>query len=253
MGKLTRGVKERLEQAGFLVKRISAGQVIPAHVDHPELYARPEDYNRLLKAWRSSDLDQVFTPEVVDNTMLSRMKLYYLYKFFRQSLGIPGDVFEAGSGSGGSSRLMLNSLLEAKVPKQMWLLDTFEGYQKVDAEKDGAHVKVNQCRCESKEYVERLLRNDSVLVHVIKGLIPGTLAQVKADKICFAHIDVNLHEPTFAATNFVLERMSPGGIVVFDDYGWPATYGARQAIDEISRKHWQQVIALAEQAFLIKQ
>jgi hypothetical protein len=218
MGKFAKRVKQRLEKVGFLVDRVNTGQVIPAHIEHPELYSRPEDNSRLLKAWRSAEFDPIFPPEVVTNTMLSRMKLYYLYKFLRQSLGIEGDIFEAGTGSGGSSRLMLNSLREAGVKKKMWLLDTFEGYQKVDERKDGEHVKVNQCRCESKEYVEGLLKNDSISVHVIKGLIPGTLAEVRAERICFAHIDVNLHEPTYAATDFCLQRMPPGGIIVFDDY-----------------------------------
>jgi hypothetical protein len=102
--------------------------------------------------------------------------------------------------------------------------------------------------------VARLLANPTVEVNLIAGLIPGTLEQVKADVLCFAHIDVNLYEPTLAATEFCLQRVGKGGVILFDDYGWPATYGARQAIDEVCARHHQQVICVPEstQAFLIR-
>ena len=138
--------------------------------------------------------------------------------------------------------------------KTLWLLDTFEGYQKIDQKKDGAHVQINQCRCNSYEEVERLLANNEVSVNLIKGLIPATLAKVSTNKICFAHIDVNLYEPTLAATEFCLDRLVPGGIMVFDDYCWPATYSARKAIDEACADLKQAVICVPEstQAFLIR-
>lgn len=136
----------------------------------------------------------------------------------------------------------------------MWLLDTFAGYQKVDSSKDGQHMHLNDCRCSSQEEVKRLLADQAPDVHIIQGLIPHTLEQVTADKLCFAHIDVNLYEPTLTASNFVLERLVHGGIILFDDYCWPATYGARRAIDEVCAKHHQDIICVPEstQAFLIR-
>jgi O-methyltransferase len=186
--------------------------------------------------------------------MLSRQKLYLMMKLLSQAIKLPGDVLEAGAGSGGSARLMVNCLADSKITKHMWLLDTFAGYQKVDTSKDGQHVHLNDCKCSSKEEVERLLTDQAATVHIIQGLIPGTLEQVKADKLCFAHIDVNLYEPTLTATDFVLRRLVHGGIVLFDDYCWPATYGARRAIDEVCANHRQEIICVPEstQAFLIK-
>lgn len=237
---------------GFLLERINRTQVIPTVIAAPELYRRPDDYSRLLKPWHDPAYSNVFTDEVTSNTMLSRMKLYYLHRFITQVRDLSGDVFEAGTGSGGSSRLLLNAVKKQSQHREMWLLDTFEGYQKVDAVRDGAHVQVNQCRCASFEDVHRLLQEPTVPVHLIKGLIPATLDEVKAVTFAFAHIDVNLHEPTLAAFEFCLQRLVIGGIIVFDDYGWPATYGARCAIDEVATKHGQNIIYLGEQAFLIK-
>lgn len=228
---------------------------IPEVVPDPEWYGVPTQMHRFYRPWMSRELDEVITPEVSRNTMLSRIKLYFLVKFVRQTLPLHGDILEAGVGSGGSSRLMLNCLLEAGVTaKSLWLLDTFDGYPTVDRRKDGTHMQPKDCRCQPKDYVAQLLKNERVPVHLVEGAIPGTLRQVQSRAVSFAHIDVNLYEPTLAATLFCLERMPPGGIILFDDYGWPATYGARQAIDEASAQTGNQIISLPEstQAFLIK-
>ncbi len=244
--------QQRLLSRGYLLEKINRTQIIPDVVVAPELYRRPDDYSRMLKPWHDPAYNDVFTEAVTSNTMLSRMKLYYLHRFIQQVCDLPGDVFEAGTGSGGSSRLLLNEVKTHSQTREMWLLDTFEGYQKVDSIRDGLHVQVNQCRCASFEDVQRLLHEPKVPVHLIKGLIPATLAEIKETKFAFAHIDVNLHEPTYAALEYCLQRMVMGGVIVFDDFGWPATYGARCAIEEVATRYGQNIIYLGEQAFLIK-
>lgn len=250
---LKKVINEAMGRAGYKINRIARDQIIP-EIPDANLYRGPEDFARLFRPWLGSNYDEIFSGEILQNTMLSRQKLYFLLKLLRQTLVVPGDIFEAGVGSGGSSRLMLNCLLESKSSRRMWLLDTFEGYQKVNATRDGEHTKVNQCKCKSKEEVRQLLNNSDIEINLIKGLIPETLEQVVTKEISFAHIDVNLYEPTLAATDFCLNRLSKGGIILFDDYNWPATYGARQAIDEACARHRLDVICVPEstQAFLIR-
>lgn len=254
MSALTQLINTLLRPLRFELVRLPPGQVIPPELPEAALYRRPENFHRLYQPWHGPELERWFTPEVRDNTLLSRQKLYFLLRMVEQTLAVPGDLFEAGAGSGGSGRLMLDVLRARDCRKRMWLLDTFAGYQKVDPAKDGAHVRVNDCRCRSFADVERLLQNDTNEVRLIQGLIPGTLAQVTTDAISCAHIDVNLHEPTKAALEFVLARLSRGGVVVFDDYNWPATYGARQAIDEVCARHGLSAVSLPEstQAFLLR-
>lgn len=229
-------------------------QVIPDVLPQAELYTRPEDHARLFRPWRSADMGRWFRPAVRDNTMLSPQKLYTLLHAVKLTRTVPGDFFEAGTGSGGAARLMLDVSRELGVRRRGWFLDTFEGYQKIDPAKDGSHVAVNQCRLAPKDEVAQLLQDDFAEVHIIAGLIPGTLAQVKAEQIAFAHIDVNLHEPTLTATEFCLQRLAPNGIIVFDDYNWPACYAARQAIDEVCGRFGLEVFALPDstQAILLK-
>jgi O-methyltransferase len=243
-----------LKRAGYILQPFNRGQVVPAHLSDPESYARPEDFSRLYRPWLNSEATRWLTSEIQANTMLSRQKLYMLRKLLAVALRVEGDVFEAGAGSGGSAKLLVDYLAEREAKKTVWVLDTFEGYQKIDPIHDGSHVKLHQCRCKTVDEVRALLKNQKISVHLVKGLIPGTLVEVGAEKIAFAHIDVNLYEPTLAATEFCLQRMPVGGCIVFDDYGWPATYGARKAIDAACERFNQEVICVPEttQAFLIR-
>lgn len=229
-------------------------QVIPAPLPDAGEYSRPEEHYVLFRPWRGEAATRWITPAVRGNTMLSPQKLYTLRQCVRLTRGVAGDIFEAGTGSGGAARLMLDVSRDVGVARHGWFLDTFEGYQKVDAARDGAHVALNQCRLAPREAVAELLRDSLSEAHVIAGLIPATLAEVRTDRIAFAHIDVNLYEPTLAATEFCLKHLAPGGVMLFDDYNWPACYGARQAIDEACAKAGQIVISLPEstQAVLFK-
>ena len=247
-------IRSTLSTLGWQANRLNRGQVIPVELPEPETYAGPEDFSRLHRPWQGAEFLKCLTPAVRANTMLSPQKLYLLRKLFVSTLGLPGDVFEAGAGSGGSARLMLDSLLARGVKKRMWVLDTFAGYPDADVVRDGQHVRPQQCQCNSEAEVTALLANPEIEVRVVAGRIPATLAQVSATSLCFAHIDVNLHQPTRAATEFCWDRLVPGGVMVFDDYGWPATFGARTAIDEVCAARGAEVICLPEttQAFLIK-
>ena len=253
---MTGAIQRLLGAAGLRLVRIPRGQTIPTDLPDPACYGRPQDHSRLYRPWDEPAFRAALHAEILGRTMLSPMKLYYLAALLRTALHAPGDVFEAGAGSGGSARLLLDVLRAhpARAGRRLWTLDTFAGYAGTDPARDGSHVRDGYMRLASSDEVRRLLDQPDVEVRVVPGRIPESLREVDAPRIAFAHIDVNLHEPTRAATEFCLARMPAGGVIVFDDYNWPATFGARRAIDEAARAHGQQVVALAEstQAFLVR-
>jgi hypothetical protein len=62
-----------------------------------------------------------------------------------------------------------------------------------------------------------------------QGYIPEVLGQLPDTEWAFAHIDLDLHEPTLASLEYFYPRMVKGGVIVCDDYGSTLFPGARKA------------------------
>ena len=58
-------------------------------------------------------------------------------------------------------------------------------------------------------------------VRLVQGAVPDVLELVKPDRVAFLHLDMNCARPERAAFEYFWEKLSPGGMVLLDDY---ATY-----------------------------
>ena len=57
-------------------------------------------------------------------------------------------------------------------------------------------------------------------VRVIRGSVPDSFNEGVPDKIAFAHIDMNHPVAESKALEIILPKLSKGGVIIFDDYGW---------------------------------
>ena len=251
---LSKIVKRLANKNGFVLFR-RPSQIIPKDLPDASAYREPEsvDFVRLYRPWSEPSFLGKIPREVFETTVLSPTKLYFLHELMSNCSALPGDFFEAGSGSGGSAFLMANFIRRASLKKLVWTLDTFEGYHGVNPERDSVQIQQSNRKFDQLDAVRKYLQPFEDEVRIVPGIIPASLAAVTTAAICFAHIDVNLYGPTYESTCFCLERMTNGGIILFDDYNWPATFGARKAIDDASAKFGCSVISIPEstQAFLI--
>jgi O-methyltransferase len=67
------------------------------------------------------------------------------------------------------------------------------------------------------------------------GFIPATFAGMENSRFALAHIDVDIYRSILDCCEFIYPRMAFGGIMVFDDYGFPSSPGARAAVDDYFR------------------
>jgi predicted O-methyltransferase YrrM len=58
-------------------------------------------------------------------------------------------------------------------------------------------------------------------VVVTQGKVPDSLTNAP-DKIAFLHIDMNNVAAEIGALDTLFDRMVPGGVLIFDDFGWLA-------------------------------
>jgi len=90
-------------------------------------------------------------------------------------------------------------------------------------------------------------------VSLLAGWIPERFPAVADRRFAFVHIDVDLYEPTRDSLAFFYPRMSAGGIVVCDDYGFTSCPGATRAVDEYLADRPEKMIALScGGGFLVK-
>ena len=62
-----------------------------------------------------------------------------------------------------------------------------------------------------------------------KGWIPERFREVESLRFSFVHVDVDLEQPTRDSLEFFYPRLSPGGVLLCDDYGSSLCPGATSA------------------------
>jgi O-methyltransferase len=79
---------------------------------------------------------------------------------------------------------------------------------------------------------------------VIKGFLPGTLDHECVEKIGYLHIDLNSPRAEVAVLERLFDRVVPGGIVVFDDYGWKLFRLQKELEDSFMRARGYDILEL---------
>jgi O-methyltransferase len=145
------------------------------------------------------------------------------------ALNFPGDFVECGVNRGGLSMAVCEYLNFGQLDRTFYLMDTFRGIP----QKYHRDWHVDYYRECYEEVRERFARFPNV--KLIRGEIPGTLDEVKCEKIAFMSIDMNTAVPERAALECFWPRLSHGGIVIMDDYGWTANREQKKSDDEFAK------------------
>lgn len=177
--------------------------------------------------WRSDRAFSALYDEVKDRTLVDRTRCFVLWQCARQACAVSGAAAELGVYRGGTARLLARVFAGARKP--LHLFDTFEGMPAVDPVRD-RHREGDFART-SLASVQSFVRGTE-LVHFHPGLFPETAHDVSGERFAFAHIDADIYESVKSACEFFYPRLSPGGIAVFDDYGFATCPGAKKAVDE---------------------
>jgi hypothetical protein len=158
---------------------------------------------------------------------------------------LPGDFVECGVNTGAYSRAVIEYIDFAELKKTFYLLDTFEGLVASQiTEKEyaaGVGSYLNNYKNVYNEVVETFR---PFPVKIIRGAVPGTLGQCDARQICYLSIDMNVTEPEIAAANFFWDKVVKGGVIILDDYGFPAHIEQKKAFDIFAREKGTSILSL---------
>ncbi|MCC9608438.1 TylF/MycF family methyltransferase [Blastopirellula sp. JC732] len=174
---------------------------------------------------------------------------------------VAGDFVECGVNRGFVSSAVMTYLDWNRLTKSFYLLDTFGGIDArfvTEEEKAGGVLTKNDRVLAMGGYatdVEAVRANfqEWDRVHIIQGTVPETLEQVPAEQIAYLHIDMNNATPEAAATDYFWPKMSPGGVILYDDYAYVGYTPQKKAIDALAAKYNVPVLSLPTgQGILIK-
>jgi len=131
---------------------------------------------------------------------------------------------------------MANYLRSKHVHKIIYALDSFEGFDRfeLNREREAGLVKTSDkaFTSTSYKYVERKINKLGVedIVIPIKGFFQDTLPHIKSN-FCFALIDCDLRESIIYCAETIWPSLMNNGRIVFDDYICEEFQGARLGIE----------------------
>jgi len=205
-------------------------------------------WNRNLSFLREDYFSAMLTSGDADAVEKSCVwRLYILLNLAKSCLGLEGDYVELGCHKGTSAKRLTEYMDLESVDKQYWLYDLFQW----NPGDEHTHMPGHDNPRMYEDVVQRF--EDKPWVKIIRGSVPESFEQGFPDSIAFAHIDMNHPDPESSALREVLPRLSDGGIVVFDDYGWWGYSAQKRALDPIASEHGLSILELPTgQGLLLK-
>jgi hypothetical protein len=154
---------------------------------------------------------------------------WMLWQLLRLTASVTGDTAECGVFKGASSWLICTANHSSSIERTHHLFDSFEGVSE-PSELDGSHWRKGDLAA-GEDVVSKNLSPFLSQIEFHKGWIPERFVDVKDMKFSFVHVDVDLYEPTRDSIEFFYDRISPGGILLCDDYAFNSCPGATKAVD----------------------
>jgi O-methyltransferase len=162
------------------------------------------------------------------NSLVSPERRYLLLALALHAAHLEGNFAECGVFRGGTA-LMLARVIAETTEKKLRLFDSFAGLSAEDNRYDNHYKKGDFVA--PRAHLESLLAAHSTRIEIREGWIPDTFIGLESERFALAHIDVDLFQPTLDSCQFFYHRMTSGGVLLFDDYGFPACRGEKEAVD----------------------
>ncbi|MCK5249610.1 MAG: class I SAM-dependent methyltransferase [Spirochaetaceae bacterium] len=204
-----------------------------------------------------SDMDRDFLKiwdRVKPFTMISPERGWALAEAVRYICrsGIPGDIVECGVWKGGACLLASHILAaeETDTNRRIWLFDTFSGMVPPGSDDRIASSRQSLSErdpegwwassiAEVKKTLSRSHLNKESF-QFVSGPVEETLDREVPEIIAVLRLDTDWYESTMKELEVLFPRLSPGGVLIIDDYGHFT--GAKKAVDEYFRRQGETIL-----------
>ena len=163
-----------------------------------------------------------------------------------------GDFVECGVNKGFLSSAIMQHLGWNDLDKTFYLLDTFAGPAEEllsEAERKAGYAERSKRGSDIGFYAQTVKDvqenfKEWTRVRIVQGTIPETLHLVDAESVSFLHIDLNCSQPEIAALDHFWPRITPGGMILLDDYAYVGFRLSKEAMDALAAKHSFKILSI---------
>jgi len=154
-------------------------------------------------------------------------------------------------------------LRQQGVSKNLYGFDSFEGFAPTvanDLKFGGSNPEWKQPGVMSEtslQLVQAKLRRFGLNnIQLVPGYFEHTLPKVADRAFSFVHLDCDAYDAYRECLNFFYQRLSPGGVILFDEYNDPPWPGCNRAVDEFLSDKAEKLQAIAhdnyEKYYIVK-
>ena len=167
-------------------------------------------------------------------------------------LRIPGDFAEFGVSTGLLSTMIVRNTDFDNSRKKFYLFDTYEG---IPVEMASESEKKGVAKMNKNMYTGNAANTNIIdFVHkqfaphpnvqTVQGKLPGSLDQVTFERLSYVSIDLNITSAEMLTIEAIWDRISPGGIIVLDDYGLAGHEEQNDAWNAFAKRNDRSIMAL---------
>lgn len=200
--------------------------------------------------WWESESFNAYLDRVGEREGFNTQRRLMVAELLRLTAQIPGNTAECGVYHGSTSYLICAANARTTPIRRHHMFDSFAGVS-APTEEDGSHWKAGDLTTDIQVAEAALAEFPEKTFY--PGWIPDRFDEVNDRMFSFVHLDVDMYQPTRDSIAFFYPRLSPGAVLLCDDYAFTTCPGATKACDEFLADKPEAMIRLsAGGGFLIK-
>jgi O-methyltransferase len=184
--------------------------------------------------WSSDEQFKLELSQIGGHTLVDHYRCYELWELVGRAAAInPSAHFiEIGVWRGGTASLIAKKLSIISSQATLYLADTFTGVVKA-SEKDASY-RGGEHADTTVDVVKKLLNGKYDKIKILKGIFPEETSQFvdNQQNFAFCHIDVDVYQSAKDIVDWIWDKLAVGGVIVFDDYGFPTCTGVTKYVNE---------------------
>jgi hypothetical protein len=202
----------------------------------PELWARPvRKYRKgkgMMEYRPEAEFFALADPVIIpERTLLGYDRLYVFWQAIRNLEDVPGGAVEVGAYRGGSAFFIAGAFRAQRgADVRLDVFDTFEGHPSAALSDHDTHHREEEGLFQKTNYEDvKDYLSPFPETHVHQGDVLLAIPDLPERAYSLVHVDTDLYLPTKRCLEYFGPRLSPGGVIVIDDYSSPNCPGVRDA------------------------